>query len=333
MNTVLLNGEEYAAPFRDRYRPLTPDELDALRSSVRADGVIEPVVLYVSPTHGKSVLDGVNRIEVANELGQIVPTIKLGELPDDRAATLADSLQEGRRSLTPEEIRAARAARVQRVAEMRAGGMSLRAIAGEEGVSHTTIKDDLKMAYSDEEVGGTDPEKIEGIDGRSYSARRNSILADAVPCMSTGKGFPVDMSRQAGSDRPSPSSIDPPPTDPTLPEPPAPPVQDPDAAGQPIGAHAEAAFAARPLFEALLAHLRKARRLWADLCDHPGGAYLIRPGVSYSTRNGWRHKGIETALLNLADCEPANAVCPRAPHDQMHGPECPLCQGLNWSPK
>lgn len=113
------------------------------------------------------------------------------------------------------------------------------------------------------------------------------------------------------------------------PPPPAGPVDD---LGIPVRPHAAEAFAALPEFEELRKTLLVARKRWAELCDGPGGAYLTAGGVSYSTRDGWRHAGIETALLNLKDCRPALTLCPYAFHETAaHGADCPLCRGLNWS--
>jgi hypothetical protein len=50
--------------------------------------------------------------------------------------------------------------------------------------------------------------------------------------------------------------------------------------------HAAEAFAAREKFDELISLLRKADRLYSDLAEQPGGAYLLRPGISVNGRDG-----------------------------------------------
>jgi hypothetical protein len=106
-----------------------------------------------------------------------------------------------------------------------------------------------------------------------------------------------------------------------------------DGWGIPIQEHARAAFGAQPLFDELLSLLRKADRLYSQLADHEGGAYLRRPGVSVNARDRWKHKGLKDALLAVQDCRPTYTVCPYAFSDARghpHDEKCNLCHGLNW---
>lgn len=106
-----------------------------------------------------------------------------------------------------------------------------------------------------------------------------------------------------------------------------------DAWGVPIKQHANEAFAAKKQFEELRKIIQQARRLWGDLCELTGGHYLAVPGISYATANGWKHAGLETALLNLKDAEPALTSCPWRFHPtKRHGMDCHLCHGLDWTP-
>ena len=104
-----------------------------------------------------------------------------------------------------------------------------------------------------------------------------------------------------------------------------------DRWGIPITKQASSAFAAQEKFDELLTTLRKAKSLYKELAEQPGGAFLTRPGVSQNTRTGWTHNGLETCILNVRDCKPTYTVCPYAYHPtHEHGKDCTLCHGLNW---
>lgn len=105
-----------------------------------------------------------------------------------------------------------------------------------------------------------------------------------------------------------------------------------DGWGIPITKDAAEAFKSQEQFDDLIKLLHKARALYKELADMPGGAFLTRPGVSQNTRTGWKNNGLETAILALKDCRPTYTVCPYAyAKDHDHGKECTLCHGLNWS--
>jgi hypothetical protein len=114
-----------------------------------------------------------------------------------------------------------------------------------------------------------------------------------------------------------------------------PAVQNRDAWEIPVQEHAHAAFEAQPLFDDLIDLLRKADRLWSKIADLPGGHYLTRPGISMNARDRWKHKGLVQAIRDAEDCRPTYTVCPLAHTDPspgfVHGPDCPLCHGVNWT--
>lgn len=167
---MTINGDTFAAPFAGLFRPLTPAERGRLRASVAGNGVKSPVLVYLSPAHGRAVLDGLNRSEVSFELDPDadVPTLSLGRMGDAQARDLAVTLNADRRHLTVEEQQAARERRVKRVAAAREQGESLRSIAAAEGVSLTQVQRDISEAAG---VPGGTPERVEGSDGKSYPAR------------------------------------------------------------------------------------------------------------------------------------------------------------------
>jgi methylphosphotriester-DNA--protein-cysteine methyltransferase len=111
-----------------------------------------------------------------------------------------------------------------------------------------------------------------------------------------------------------------------------------DELGIPIQGHALKAFEAVPLFQELEALLKKARKLYGQLADLPGGIFLTRPGVSINSSERWKHKGLEDCLSAVQDSRPAYTVCPWTvnklvnPEAQFdHEADCYLCKGLNWS--
>lgn len=184
MRRVTINGDVYAAPFDRLVRPLTPAERDGLRGSIRRVGVVKPVVVYVSPTWGRAVIDGLNRGELSSEIDPDaeVPVVSRGRVSDAEARELALDLNVHRRHLSPEELQAARERRVRRVAATRQTGESLRTIAGLEGVSVAQVRRDLADHKALAENGlepaptpgvpGGAPPTVSGVDGKSYPARR-----------------------------------------------------------------------------------------------------------------------------------------------------------------
>lgn len=179
MKRVEINGRTYALPFASLLRPLTDDERDQLAASVETHGVMQAVVTYTSPTHGRSVIDGMHRAVEAERQGRDdVPTLDLGRLPDEDARERCLDLNLSRRHLSAAEIEQAADARRVRVAGARAAGESLRAIADREGVSLAQVQRDAAReapaaAGPPGVPGGTpEPGKVKGRDGKTYSQRR-----------------------------------------------------------------------------------------------------------------------------------------------------------------
>lgn len=169
MKTVNINGVRHACPFAATFRDLTADERAGLLESGRQIGFYHPTITYDSPTHGPAVADGVNRAELADEHGIPLPVQHLGAVSDEDAERIAKRVNADRRHLTADEQRAARAARIERVAEARAEGKSLRSIAADEGVSVGQVQRDLSDAAMSG-VSGDTPETILGRDGKEYPA-------------------------------------------------------------------------------------------------------------------------------------------------------------------
>jgi DNA-binding Lrp family transcriptional regulator len=167
---VVINGVRYAAPFADLFRDLTPAERSALADSARRDGIHTPVLVYDSSELGRAVIDGLNRAEVAAGLALELRVVDFGPISDEEARRIAEDVNAARRHLTPEEQQRVRAERVERVAEKRAEGKSLRTIADEVGVSAEQVRQDVKEAT----VKGltVEPEKVVGKDGKTRPAKQ-----------------------------------------------------------------------------------------------------------------------------------------------------------------
>ena len=109
---------------------LTPDQYEALRSDIGANGVLVPVAV---DQHGR-IIDGHNRWAIAADLGIDCPTVVL-EVPDDDAAmSLAVTLNGARRHLTQDQKRVLIGNEL-----ARCPGDSDRAIARRIGCSPTTV--------------------------------------------------------------------------------------------------------------------------------------------------------------------------------------------------
>lgn len=117
---ITHEGTIYQLPFADLFRPLTAAERGRLEASISLHGVKHPVLTFDSKVWGaRCVLDGANRLGIAADIGAEVPFTDLGVLSEATARELAVSLNADRRHLSPDEQAAARAARVERVAESR----------------------------------------------------------------------------------------------------------------------------------------------------------------------------------------------------------------------
>ncbi len=169
--TINANDGTYRVPFAELFRDLKPAEERELRNSIAAVGVKHVVHVYHSPTWGDScVIDGANRLRIGAELGKTVPTETLN-VTDEEARRLAEDLNAARRQVTPEEATAARAKRIERVAEKRTEGKSIPVIAEEEGVSIGQVQRDIEKA-KESGLSGDKPEKVTGKDGKKQPSTR-----------------------------------------------------------------------------------------------------------------------------------------------------------------
>ena len=142
------------APFQ-LFRPLPPAIESALRASIKRFGVLVPVV---RDQHG-NVLDGHQRVRIADELGVKYPVNIIEVADDTEALEIARTLNEDRRAMPKAE-------RLPVEVALREEGHSLRAIAGVVGVSQEQVRSDLSG------VNHLTPDATRGLDGKSYPARK-----------------------------------------------------------------------------------------------------------------------------------------------------------------
>src|SRR3982751_1496096 len=146
--------------------PLDPDKLAALRASIEAEGVIEPIVM----DQHERIIDGHHRSAICKELGKPCPFVVVKVRNDDEARNLAITLNTLRR-----EIDAPLWAQL--AAGYRENGLSLRDIALRLGVSKDSIANDLAQVSSPRHL----PDRVTGRDGKSYPTTQGKPAALVVP--------------------------------------------------------------------------------------------------------------------------------------------------------
>jgi ParB-like chromosome segregation protein Spo0J len=153
----------------DRYQllpELSPEDFAALKADIAGRGVVVPIV--VDADSGE-IIDGHHRLRAWSELraegakvGQCPRDVRRFGSEEERVAT-ALSLNLTRRHLERKE-------RSGLVTELRRGGWSLRRIAEIAKVDPETVRRDLAG------VASATPAAVTGADGKTYAARRPSII-------------------------------------------------------------------------------------------------------------------------------------------------------------
>lgn len=223
VTAVEFGGRRFHCPHADLIPRHTGEERGRLDEN---GGFVYPVLLYRDTTLGLDdcVLDGHGRLGSAARTGAAVEFKHLGDMTTEEARTLAEHLEDDRRHETQDVVRARRERRIKRVVELRAEGKSIRAIAGEMGVSTTQVVRDI----SDSGVTGVTPESVTGKDGKEYPASKPKVEPpdvdewdsweseedDSLPESATAFDVPAEESEAAEQD-----GEEPPPPDETLPQP------------------------------------------------------------------------------------------------------------------
>ncbi len=221
--TITLGDKTFIILFPDLLRPLTPDERAGLKASIEKDGIKVPVTIHQGagdpdwypdgPPCSCRVLDGMNRLEIAAEMGLGAAAVPYRLANDDRYtedATVAElrelalALNQHRRHLTPQEMQELRARRIVRVAEARQEGKSIRVIAEQEKVSVAQVQRDLADAtVSGDTLAPTDPAEGPRAEEAAMTVGRNGKkYRRTKPGASTAKDEPAKVKPGARSKGP-----------------------------------------------------------------------------------------------------------------------------------
>ncbi len=141
--------------------PLTDEEFEALKEDIRKRGVLVPV----EKDEAGNVLDGFHRVRACEELGvRDYPTIIRAGMTHEEKIDHALTLNLTRRHLSREQRR-------ELVAKLRLEGWSTTRIADRLNVTHPTVLSDLEGCKD------LQPDTVQGKDGKSYPARKPSVIA------------------------------------------------------------------------------------------------------------------------------------------------------------
>lgn len=302
--------------FRGLLRELTDEERGLLESQLLEDGCLSPLVVWEEEG---ILLDGHHRFDICEREGIPCKVARISFGSREEAKEWVQRTQRGRRNIPPAKESYERGKEYQKAKGQRGRPKKAEESPGEKRAQAAPFSGRPgKTADKLAEKHGVDPATI----------KRDAEFAkavDAAPPEVKDAVLNGRLPKTAVLNQPAePGAVN----------------RDVDGWGIPIQPHAAEAFEAVPLFDELLTLLRKADRLYSKIAGLPGGAYLLRPGISVNSRERYLHKGIKDALLAVHDCKPTYTVCPRAYHlaafpdcqdKTPHGPNCNLCHGLNWT--
>jgi hypothetical protein len=311
-------------------------DITELEEQILAEGAIRDPLVVWECNGSKILLDGHRRQRIRDRhpsLPMPKPVVMEFETRDEAHDWVIDN-QRNRRNCTPEEDRYLLGKKYLKNKPPRGKSATVadlqvrtkQEVAKSEGVSERTVHNAAQFAQAVDAV----PElKAEVIDGKVKTSAADLKAVAALPPQAREKaterikaGVPVKRAIAAAKPSTKPDAPA------AAPEPPK------DEWGAPIQEHAMEAFEAVSQFEEIIKLLRQANKLYKDLAEHEGGKLLQRSGISINTRSGFKHAGIANAIRDLKDCKPAYTICPYSVNEQQkHGKDCPLCHGLNWSPK
>jgi hypothetical protein len=157
--------------------PLDMHQRDLLRQSIKANGVLEPVVI----DEDGEILDGHHRVEIAEELGIECPRRVIDDLDRPGKYAYALTVNVARRQLVDDEARTAL------IKQLRLRGMSIRDISRMTGASVGKVHKELQV-FTDEHL----PKEVTGADGKSYASSRPAPQPTQTP-------EPVEAPVPAGS--------------------------------------------------------------------------------------------------------------------------------------
>ena len=334
LKTVQIGTVLYKLPFADLV-PMDPEDREALRVSIVAAGKVrEPIVTWKEQSRfgEETVVDGANRVMICAEENLPNPPRRPQSFAsEEEARKECEDLNYARRHLTREQVRAKRAARVERVAAARVEGQSLRAIAEEEGVSTTQVREDIKAAT----VQGCTVEPPDGqVVGKDKKKRAASNPVKCANCKAKGLNIPdcpACAKARAAKKKPRSTAqgcaVEPPDEEPavdlTL-----------DGLGNEVPEDRIETFAVRVLVKQAASLARKLDKLYDQIAKHAGGVHF-RPTLKRTEKDGkerFQCSLLEKSVAGLKLNTPHSSICPRCErlHPGETDPDCPLCKGDGW---
>ena len=298
-------------PIADVFPLMSDEEFTALCQDIKANGLAEPIITY----EGR-ILDGRNRFRACKAVG-VTSWMEAWDGTDPFAYVLSKNLIRRHLDASQRAMVAARMAKLKHGENKGSANLPIPTqpeAAKALHVSARSVGDARKVQER------ADPEMVAQVDAGNIAV---SAAAEVATMPKAAQKRVASAAKEGGKKaaavavKEEKAKAEPVPL---------------DDIGIPIQKHAAEAFEAVPKFEELLSLLRKADRLYSEIADMPGGAYLQRPGVSVNARERWKHKGIQTAILNVADCKPSLTACPYTmAENHKHDKQCTLCHGLNWT--
>jgi hypothetical protein len=155
--------------------PLDDEQRHALRQSIQANGVLEPIVV----DEDGNILDGHHRAEIAEALEVDCPTRVLAGLDEAGKLRYAITTNAVRRQLAPAQVSSM-------VAHLRTKGMSIRQIATATGLPKSSVARQVDQVS---QVGHL-PEKVTGSDGKTYAATRPTQIPGPLDAAVSPPGDP-----------------------------------------------------------------------------------------------------------------------------------------------
>lgn len=312
-------------PSLNEFDPLTPDEQEKLRKSIKKNGCRMPLLLWQKePKHQPDhyfLMDGRHRYELCQALDVAFGT-NVFEGTEKEAVSLGRSLNEARRH-RPVGIRAMDAAAEVNTTDGRPKTTSRDVVSKEEAAERhnvsvpTVERAKVVLAHGTEELQEAVREGVVTVnDAAAVAKEEPEVQEKAVKAVKEKKAKTAKAAVEKIKEVAPPIADDDPWT---------------DAWGITITKEAEPAFRNADKFDELVGVLKNAKKLYKELSELEGGQFLCLPGVSMNTRSGFQHSGIETAILNIKDAKPKYTVCPYAFNDEGAHPEkCNLCHNLGW---
>jgi hypothetical protein len=296
------------------FDPLPKTKRASLRASIKRFGCRVAVVTWNDSTGKKWVMDGRHRVELCDELGCTYPVV-IFKGSEEEAIAFAESSNNDRRHQTAEEI----AQRIDRVAELRRQGQSLRVIAEIVGTSKSQVERDVEAAGVP--PSGTPEEnssKTQGKDGKTYPKRpktssKKTSRIKTVDAETNGQTHPKEDDKGDAYE--------------------GEPDQIKDALGHDVPGAVREVFEAMPRWEEIETLMRRLQKLVDEASKARGGEQLrMALHATGSDKTGWTNKseGLNKLKRDVRGCRPYT-ICPDCKGQCK--PVCKGCSGRGWMSK